>query len=158
MKIYTDGSYDKRKRDACGYGIIIVNSESTTEYDCTILYGKQTLQELIDMWNVGGEIWAVLAGLDYMINTLNLSEIDLFYDYIGIENWANRRWKTNRPATATYQRKMQKFMNAVTIRFHKVAAHTGIALNEVADQYAKAGIQLSDNAMHMIEHQIIKKG
>lgn len=158
MIIYTDGSYDKRKKDSCGYGIVIVNSESTSEYDCTILYGKQSIPELTDMWNVGGEIWAVLAGVDYMINNLNQNMIDIHYDYIGIENWAKGRWKTNKPATAMYQRKMQKFMNDVTIRFHKVAAHAGVVLNEAADQYAKAGIQLSDNKMRLVEHVIIKKG
>src|SRR5690606_17105641 len=65
----------------------------------------------------------------------NVSEIEIFYDYNGIEMWATGAWQANNPATKQYQQYMNEI--DVTIQWHKVKSHTGNYWNDVADELAK---------------------
>ena len=68
-----------------------------------------------------------------------ISQLALYYDYMGIEMWATNRWKQNNPLTQWYRTQMAEYMKYMKVSFHKVAAHTGNQYNEEADQLAKAG-------------------
>ena len=62
------------------------------------------------------------------------------HDYIGISEWAERRWKTNTTTTAAYAAFMADYLGWV--RFRKVAGHTGVKGNELADQLAKKALDI----------------
>ena len=70
------------------------------------------------------------------------SSITIYYDYEGIEKWANGIWKANKAGTQRYKEFVAKQREKIEISFSKVAAHTGVKYNEMADQLAKAALGL----------------
>ncbi|MBS5148287.1 MAG: viroplasmin family protein [Veillonella sp.] len=68
-----------------------------------------------------------------------IPECSLYYDYMGIEMWATKRWKRNNALTQQYAAFYDSIKNRVRVHFHKVAAHTGDTYNEMADALAKQG-------------------
>ena len=140
MKIYTDGSFNRKlAKNSTAYAAVIVVDETDTEYVVDIVYGVITDPAYVGMWNVGGEIWAVLAGLDYAISKYNPNEISLYYDYAGLGNWVNGSWKTKNPATTSYANYVRNVMNERPVAFNKVIGHTNVLLNDLADKYANNG-------------------
>ena len=143
MKIYTDGSFNRKlSRNTTAYAAVIITDENSDAYVVDIVYGILTDSAYVDMWNVGGEIWAVLAGIDYAISQYNPKDIALYYDYIGIGKWANSEWKTNNPTTTSYARYMKNVMNERSVAFNKVAGHSNNLLNDLADEYANLGTKV----------------
>lgn len=143
MIIYTDGSFNKKtSKNTTAYAAVIVVEESKFEYNCDIVFGVNTEKEYVDMWNVGGELWAVIAGIDYMIERYHPKNIELYYDYIGIGKWANSEWKTNKNTTAAYVRYMKNIMKDHIVTFNKVTGHSNILLNDIADKYANLGTEV----------------
>lgn len=86
------------------------------------------------MRQVGGEIYAAMRAVSWA-NRQGLSEIAIAFDYNGIQKWATGEWKTNLEATREYAAFMREAQVKVT--FIKIAAHTGVAGNERADELAK---------------------
>lgn len=158
MIIYTDGSFNKKKtKDAAGYAAILVTDEQDEQYIADVIFGKIMTPEYVSMWNVGGEIWAVLVALNYA-KEYKPKDIDLYYDYSGIECWVTGKWKTNKPATQAYKDYVRKFMDEIPINFHQVQGHSGILLNEEADKFAKAGLKcIDDKPNQIVGIQISKK-
>lgn len=72
-----------------------------------------------------------------------ISEINLYYDYVGIEKWCTGEWKANKRGTKALREYYELIKGQLTVHFHKVASHTGVMYNEMADQLAKciAGIR-----------------
>lgn len=68
-----------------------------------------------------------------------IPECSLYYDYMGIEMWATKRWKRNNALTQHYAAFYDSIKDRVRVHFHKVAAHTGDTYNEMADVLAKQG-------------------
>lgn len=101
--------------------------------------GKGTSDEAAKLHNVAGEVagameavlWAEAQGIDH---------ITICHDYVGISEWALGHWKTNTPLTAHYAAFMKERQNLVT--FVKVAGHTGVEGNELADRLAKAALEI----------------
>ena len=141
MKIYTDGSYlGKKYSGKTGYGAIILSStDDANSKPSHIIYGC-LIDEYAHMHNVGGEIWAVVSGIEYAANVLHAKELEIYHDYIGISHWAAGVWKCKNPMTREYRNFIKKMRESVTITFHKVKAHSNNPLNDLADSYAKKGI------------------
>ena len=59
----------------------------------------------------------------------------IFYDYTGIEKWANNKWKTNNPLTQSYKEYMSKV--EIKIKWIKIKSHSGDKWNDYVDQLAK---------------------
>ena len=99
--------------------------------------GKGTSAEAAKLHNVAGEVegamqavlWAEAQGIEH---------ITICHDYVGISEWALGHWKTNTPLTAQYAEFMKARSKLVT--FVKVAGHTGVEGNELADELAKAAL------------------
>ena len=132
---YVDGSYEHSlKRYA--YGCVMVLPDELVK-----LNGAGDDEDYVSMRNVAGEIlgsekailWAVEHGY---------SEVVIYYDYEGIEKWANDIWKANKPGTIRYKKFVAEQRKNIKITFHKVAAHTGVTYNEMADRLAKAALEL----------------
>ena len=140
MKIYTDGSFNRKlSKDSTAYASVIVVEETPEEYIVDIVYGVITDADYTSMWNVGGEIWSVLVGMDYAITKYNPKDISLYYDYIGLGKWVSGEWKAKNPITESYTRYMKNAMKERSVVFNKVLGHSNILLNELADEYANYG-------------------
>ena len=141
MVVYTDGSYFRPEApEAPGYAVVFVKEETADYFKVDVVYGVTLDKSKAAMWNVGGELEGALTAINLVKNQYRANEVDLYFDYAGIEFWAEGKWKTNKPATQDYKRQVALLRNGIRIRFHKVSGHTGVLLNELADMYAKKGI------------------
>ena len=66
--------------------------------------------------------------------------ISVYYDYMGIEKWANGSWQANKPGTKAYAAKIKEYKNHITIHFCKVLAHSSNTYNDMADALAKKAV------------------
>ena len=48
-----------------------------------------------------------------------------------------RKWKANKRGTKALREYYELIKGQLTVHFHKVASHTGVMYNEMADQLAK---------------------
>jgi ribonuclease HI len=128
-QVYTDGSY---LAGAIGFGLVVL----LDGIPLAELSGPVEDETLQGMRQVGGELEAVYRAIEWC-RARDVPEIEIFYDYAGIEKWATGGWKANKPATSAYA----AFMGdcPISIRWHKVESHSGDYWNDRADQLAKQG-------------------
>lgn len=135
LTAYVDGSYnDELKRYA--FGCVFILSEE----EVYLALGNGDNPETVSMRNVTGE----MLGAMYAVRTAmknGYSKIALYYDYEGIEKWVTGVWKSKKEHTKKYADAMREWGNAIQIEFHKVAAHTNVKYNELADKTAKRGLE-----------------
>lgn len=132
---YVDGSFDiKTKRYSYGM-IIIYNGQEITENDA---FDDKALAE---MRNVAGEIEGSKAAMLWCV-TNDVSELDLYYDYAGIEKWCTGEWKTNKSGTIAYKEFYDWVRQRLTVNFVKVKGHSGDKYNDMADKLAKEALGL----------------
>ncbi len=132
---YVDGSYEHSRR-RYAYGCVMVLQDELVK-----LNGDGNDEDYVSMRNVAGEIlgseqavlWAVEHGY---------GEVIIYYDYEGIEKWADDIWKANKPGTIRYKQFVAEQRKRIKISFRKVAAHTGVTYNEMADKLAKEALGL----------------
>ena len=143
---FVDGSFNENN-GMYGYGgFLDVNGHRYP------VMGSGSDPELSAMRNVAGEIAGSMAAVT-KAEELGLRELTVLYDYKGIEEWATGGWKTNNPATKAYKEFMDPSNRKVDVVFEKVAAHTGIEGNEMADVMAKSavGIPLTRSQQQLFE-------
>ncbi len=95
--------------------------------------------------NVAAELQAVLHGLEEC-RKRGYRSITVYYDYNGIEAWATGRWRANTPATQDYVAYTKTYLLPIT--WEKVAAHTGIPMNELVDTLATQAARESASQYH----------
>ena len=135
---YTDGSYNIKEK-IYGYGcVLIYQNQIICEY-----YGKGNNEEHVEMRNVAGEIMGAIKAITYALEH-HYKELHIYYDYEGIEKWADGKWKANKPGTQKYVEIVNDAKSSVSISFYKVTAHSGNTYNELADQLAKKAVGLSN--------------
>lgn len=132
---YVDGSYEHSMRQYA-YGCVLVLPEDTVT-----LNGSGNEEDYVSMRNVAGEILGSEHAIQWAVEH-GYSSITIYYDYEGIEKWANGIWKANKAGTQRYKEFVAKQREKIDISFSKVAAHTGVKYNEMADQLAKAALGL----------------
>ncbi len=149
---YIDGSFDK-VANIYGSGVVIIDDQNTIKHK----FGGDD-PELAKMRNVTGEIEAAKFVMTYAYKH-NIKDFAIYYDYEGIAAWATGNWKTNLPFTKNYALFAKKIMERINIQFIKVAAHTGVALNEEADKLAKLAIadfSIDNNSLDYLDiHNLI---
>lgn len=131
-EIYVDGSFIN---GATGYGAVVLKNGKVVDELC----GSVDAAEVNGTRQVAGELIAVKEALAWC-RAHSVDEVDIYYDYLGIEKWATGQWKTNQALTKEYAR----FVRACPIRihWHKVDSHTGNRWNDRADALAKKGAGL----------------
>lgn len=149
---YVDGSYDHSLRKyAFGCVFILPDGRIKTRY------GNGDNAQSLQQRNVAGE----MLGAMYAVRTAmvsGFSKIEIRYDYEGIEKWVTRAWRSKTELTQKYADAMRRWGENITICFTKVAAHSNVYYNEMADRTAKAGLREGEGipkVCHVEELQVL---
>lgn len=130
---FVDGSYNVATSVYGFGGFLVANGEKF------ILQGSGSDEEMASMRNVAGEILGSMEAVKKALE-LGLPQMDIYYDYNGIEMWATGAWKRNKAGTIAYYEYMQSVKNLIDIHFVKVKGHSGVDGNEEADKLAKEAV------------------
>lgn len=130
---FVDGSFNEIT-NTYGYGGFIVENGKKH-----VIKGSGSDKEFCNMRNVAGEIFGAMFCVKEAIK-LELKELTIFYDYVGIEKWVSGEWKTNNKLTSFYHDFMKYNQNYIKLNFVKVKSHSGIEGNELADRLAKESV------------------
>lgn len=134
MDIYVDGSYNKTTGY---YGWAYIGIIPTENNFDIVLQGSGTDNIANSIWNVAGELCAVTSAIISAYNS-GINDLDIYYDYKGIEEWAMGRWKAKNEFTKKYVDFINKCKDlGITLRFHKVKGHSGDEYNDMVDKLAK---------------------
>lgn len=133
---YVDGSFDA----AIGkyaFGCVIL----TPDGDIIKESGNGDNPESLAIRNVAGEMLGAMTAVRWAIKN-GYDNLELRYDYEGIEKWAAGVWKAKNTLTQKYAEYMQRQQNHIKISFRKVKAHSGDYYNEEADKLAKEALKI----------------
>ncbi len=132
---YVDGSYDDSLKKYA-FGCVFITSDGRVETE----YGNGDNEQSLRHRNVTGE----MLGAMYAVKTALLSgftRVEICYDYQGIEKWVTGEWNSKTELTRKYALAMREWGKDIEICFTKVAAHTNVYYNELADKMAKTGLR-----------------
>ena len=126
-KINTDGSYQEGG-SRVGYAAVVIKRGS-------IQHELSDSLDNISQRQVLGEIKAVCEAVQWC-KAHHVAEVEIYYDYQGLESWATGAWKTNTAQTRQYA----QFISTcgVQITWCKVKGHSGNRRNDNVDKLAKA--------------------
>ena len=133
---YVDGSYIPNLRDRFSFGVVFIYKGKIETYAEKIVSPEEAT-----MRNVAGEIHGAAYAMETCLKR-GIPELDLYYDYAGIEKWCTGEWKANKKGTKALQNYYASVKNELTVHFHKVASHTGVIYNEMADRLAKSALEV----------------
>lgn len=133
LHIFVDGSFHLESR-RFSYGLIAVYHGEEYE-ECRAFFDEEACVHR----NVAGELYGAFRAIQIALEK-GSRELHLYYDYAGIEKWATGEWRTKTKLTRRYLNTYNLYKSELTVRFHKIAAHTGHVYNERADQLAKQAL------------------
>ena len=134
---YVDGSYNIKTKEY-GFGCILIEGQKVIKE----LSGKGDKEALVSMRNVAGEILGSLAAMKFALEN-GYPGVCIYYDYEGIEKWANGLWRANKIGTQNYLKLVNEYRKKINISFIKVLAHSGDFFNERADKLAKKAVGIN---------------
>lgn len=138
LSIYVDGSYDK-KTNKSSYGVVIIDSKKIISK-----FGGVSPKNNFSGNNVVGEVFGVLMALDWCIKHKITNQINIFFDYIGLEKWLKDDWKTKSDIANFYKTNaLTKIKKLKNVNFIKVKAHSNDEYNDLADFMAKKSLGLA---------------
>lgn len=135
---YVDGSYDDSiKKYAFGCVFLLPDGRIFTEY------GNGDNEQSLQHRNVTGEMLGAMYAVRFaMLN--GFQSVEIRYDYQGIEKWVTGEWRSKTELTRKYAVSMREWGKSISLRFTKVAAHTNVTYNELADKMAKTGLTMGN--------------
>lgn len=130
---YVDGSY-LHKQKKYSYGMIIFDGKNEHRF-------AQAFEdaEMASMRNVAGEITGSMRAVEFCLEN-EIESVTIFYDYEGIQRWADGDWKTNKPQTKAYAEFIRAAREKMRVEFVKVRGHSGDKYNDIADALAKGAL------------------
>lgn len=123
---FVDGSYINGKT-GCG-AVIFLGNKKIKEISKNI--------EDTSTRQFGGELWAVIEVINWCKKN-NIKKLRINYDYLGIEYFANGKWKAKNKLAQEYIQIISS--SDINILWRKIQSHTGNTKNDIADKLAKAG-------------------
>lgn len=131
MDVYTDGSY---LNGVAKWAFIVVEGDEAI-YSAS---GIITDPEIIQGWQIGGEIQAMIEAINYGKSIGR--KVRIFADYVGCKMWVadlwgGKPWKTNKPYSQAFREFVLQNQEWL-IEVVKVEAHTGNYWNEKTDELA----------------------
>lgn len=130
---YCDGSFNAQT-GCFAYGLVIFSDG--TEHTFSESFSDP---ELSSMRNVAGEIKGAERAMRYCAEN-GIENLELYYDYEGVEKWCTGEWKTNKDGTIAYKQFFDSISGTVNVSFNKVKGHSGDKYNDMADKLAKEAL------------------
>jgi viroplasmin and RNaseH domain-containing protein len=128
LTIYVDGSF-KEVVGNYSYGLVAVLKDEVV-YEENGIGNKEP--EAVALRNISGEVLGAMKAASYAAKN-GYKEINLCYDYQGIECWALGTWNRRGSIPEYYYGFMQATLKLVKIHFIKIKGHSGNKYNEMAD-------------------------
>ena len=131
--VYIDGSYDE-KTGSYSFGGVLILGNINYQFN-----KKFIADEFSSSRNVAGEI----RGAAYIINHCYKNghkEINLYYDYAGIEEWYNNSWQAKTLIAMKYVEFVKDIKDKIKVNFIKVKSHSNNKYNDLADELAKKAL------------------
>ncbi len=128
---FVDGSFDART-GRYGYGCVLLTDDGREI--CENGWGDHP--EAVSARNVAGELRATMVALR-RAEEMGYGQIRICHDYNGISAWFEGRWKANSFVAKEYVAATEAYRGVLKVTFEKIAAHTGVKYNEMADRLAK---------------------
>lgn len=141
---YVDGSYDDGLKKY-SFGCIIL----TPSGDIVKESGNGENPASLAIRNVAGEMLGAMYAVKWAIAN-GYSEIELRYDYEGIEKWVQGEWRAKNELAQKYAAAMNDWKKSIHISFLKIAAHSNNKYNDMADELAKSAL-LNGNGIPKIK-------
>lgn len=127
---YVDGSYNIATKEF-GYGVVMFHNGEELHMSKSF-----SDAEMASMRNVAGEIFGSMASMEYAVSH-GITNLSIYYDYMGISKWCTGEWKANKKGTIAYRDYYNKIKTKVNVQFEKVKGHSGDKYNDMADMLAK---------------------
>lgn len=131
---YVDGSYEHSLLKYA-FGCIFLMPDGQVYVE----NGSGNNPESAKLRNVTGEMLGSMFAVRWAIKN-GFRQIELRYDYEGVEKWVTGAWKSKTELTQKYAQSMQMWSTQIGIKFTKVAAHSNVFFNELADKQAKQAL------------------
>ena len=109
---YISGSFNA-SISVFGYGGLIFHNGQKYK-----IIGNVNNTKLFKLGAVSSQILACQEVIKKSIE-LNIKNINIYYDYDGIEKWANGDWKSNKDETINYHNFIQNVKSKINIKFIK---------------------------------------
>ena len=106
-------------------------------------YGNGDNPQSLQHRNVTGEMLGAMYATRVAMKN-GYHEVEIRFDYEGIQKWATGEWKCNHELTKKYAQAMKEWGKEIRILFTKVAAHSNVRFNELADSLAKEGLEAAN--------------
>lgn len=133
---YVDGSFNKGL-NCYGSGIVFIKNDDIIKE----LSFKGNNEKYVESFQIAGEVHATLRAMQWAIKN-GEKHITIYFDYIGIREWAEGNWQTNKPVSKDYKSAFDQLAKHISVKFVKVKAHSNDALNDRADFLAKLAVEL----------------
>ena len=137
LTVYVDGSF-KEIEGNYSYGLVAVLNDEVF-YEENGIGNKEP--EALALRNVSGELLGAMKAVTYAVKN-DFKEINLCYDYQGIECWALGTWDRRGNIPEDYHKFMQHNLKSIKVNFIKIKGHTGVKYNEMADKLAGSAFLL----------------
>lgn len=133
---FVDGSYSPELNKYSFGGVLVSNGESR-------MFSQSGEDDILTpLKNVAGELLGAQEAMKIcMVN--GVKELNLFYDFEGIEKWCTGIWKCRCDGAQEYQNFYNVVKRFVKVNFIKVKSHSQIEMNDVVDELAKKALGIS---------------
>lgn len=144
---YSDGSYSK-KNNCYSYGVYLSPNYGRAPY---LLQGRGNNPEFLPEKNIAGELIGAMQ-VAFTCQNLNIKEINLYFDYAGVEAYLTGAWEVKTPLALYYRQTMEIMQDVVKIHFIKIKGHSGNWGNDIADTLAKeaAGVTIQKKELQKL--------
>ena len=130
---YIDGSYNAETGDYSFGGCLFIDGK-------IYKFKKKYLKDDYSSFrNVAGEIKGAGYIINYAINH-NIKDLNIYYDYLGIEKWYKGEWKANSQIALDYVKFAEEAKKKINVSFFKIKSHTNNKYNDLADELAKEAL------------------